>query len=244
MPWATAPAAGQAPWGAPTAQPPQPAWGSPATPGTPQPSYGANYGGGYPGGSYTGGGHAGGPAEPRKSSKVPVIIALVVLVALIVGVAIWVFGKSNGTPGNGSTSSTSQTSPTTAPTSTSTGGKTAIRVTQVGDCFELSTTANYTTPYAYAWVMPCTQPHDSEVVLNQSMTADSYPDDSQWDDWFHQYCYPAFESYVGSTIESTELDMQYIFPEPGGWDAGDHHMVCFVVDPMGDRTSSVKDSGE
>jgi len=108
----------------------------------------------------------------------------------------------------------------------------------------LSDSANYTTPYAYAWVLPCTQPHDSEVIFNQSMTASSYPDDTQWDAWFQQYCYPAFESYVGSTTDNTRLDMQYIYPQADTWSGGDQHLVCFVVDPDGDRTTSVKGSGE
>jgi len=121
-------------------------------------------------------------------------------------------------------------------------GSILARTVQPGSCFELSKTAD--ADYASIWVVDCTQPHDSEVFYNQTVTTDSYPTVAAWDALETSDCGPAFQTYVGSDMVSSSLKTQYIKPTSAAWDAGNRQLVCFVLDPAGDRQTSVANSHE
>jgi len=177
--------------------------------------------------------------EPRKRSKAPVVIIVTILVLALAGAALWYFwlrGTNLGRPGTGTS--------TAAQTDNGTGAKTATRLILPGSCFELAQTESSSPAYGYAWVVPCTQPHDSEVFYNQPVPNTTYPDEASWGDLATQYCDPAFQTYVGSDMNSSRLDVQYIRPTSQSWDAGNNQLVCFTVDPNGDRTTSVAGTGE
>jgi len=121
-------------------------------------------------------------------------------------------------------------------------GSTPTRTVQVGSCFELSKTAD--SNYGSIWVVDCTQPHDAEVFLNQTITEDSYPTAAAWDALEASDCGPAFQTYVGSEMVSSSLKTQYIKPTSDAWDAGNKQLICFALDPSGDRQTSVANSDE
>jgi len=176
---------------------------------------------------------------------VPVVVIVAVLVLALLGAAAWYFLLRDKTPSQPvNTDNPSATQTQTPGTATSEGVQTATRLVLTGSCFELSQTVASSPPNGYIWVVPCDQPHDAEVFANQSVTADTYPDDSNWADLATQYCGPAFSSYVGSDMGTSRLDVQYIRPTSTSWDAGNNQLVCFTVDPDGDRTSSVANTGE
>ena len=177
----------------------------------------------------------------RKKSKAPIIVIAVILVVALAAAALWFFWLRDNLPGS---SSGNTDNPTPAQTADGTGDKTATRLVLAGSCFELAQTEASSPAYGYVWVVPCTQPHDSEVFLNQAITDSTYPDDAGWDDLAGQYCDPAFKSYVGSDMDSSRLDVQYIRPTSQSWDAGNKQLVCFTVDPDGNRTTSVAGTGE
>jgi len=179
--------------------------------------------------------------QPRKRSKAPIIIIAVILIVALAAAALWFFWLRDNLPGS---SSGSTGNPTPAQTDNGTGVKTATRLVLPGSCFDLGQTASSSPAYGYAWVVPCTQPHDSEVFLNQAVTAAAYPDDAGWSALAGQYCDPAFKSYVGSDMSTSRLNVQYIRPTSQSWDAGNNQLVCFTVDPSGNRSTSVAGTGE
>lgn len=185
------------------------------------------------------------PAQSKRSKAPAVIIIVAVLVVALAAAAAWyfLFGGKNVLAGNNPAAN-----PTAAQTGSSPSGgagtQTATRLVLPGSCFELSQTVASTPANGYIWVVPCTQPHDSEVFANQAVTASSYPDDATWADMATTYCDPAFSTYVGSDMATSRLTVQYIRPTSQSWDAGNNQLVCFTVDPDGDRTSSVANSGE
>ena len=138
----------------------------------------------------------------------------------------------------------SEPSVTQTDTSTGNGVQTATRLVLQGSCFESSQAQTLSPDNSYVWVVPCTQPHDAEVFANQTVSAPSYPDEAGWTDLATKYCDPAFHTYVGSDMSTSSLDVQYIHPTSESWDAGNNQLVCFTVDPSGDRTTSVANSDE
>jgi len=121
-------------------------------------------------------------------------------------------------------------------------GSILTRTVQEGSCFELSKTADAN--YASIWVVDCTQPHDAEVFFNQAMVNLSYPTAADWDALEADDCGPVFQSYVGTDMVVSRLKTQYIKPTSDAWDAGNKQLICFAVDPDGDRQTSVANSHE
>jgi hypothetical protein len=57
-------------------------------------------------------------------------------------------------------------------------------------------------------------------------------------------CYDAFEPYVGSSWEWSDLDYGYFLPDQGEWTAGEHRVVCVVLPGTEDALhGSVQGSG-
>jgi len=162
------------------------------------------------------------------------------VIVAVAAAAFWFFYFRDNVPGTPGTTN----NPTPAQTGGGTGVQTATRLVLPGSCFSLAQTEASSPAYGYAWVVPCTQPHDSEVFLNQTITASTYPDEAGWGDLASQYCDPAFRTYVGSDMETSRLNVQYIRPTSQSWSAGNNTLVCFAVDPNGNRTTSVANTHE
>jgi len=88
----------------------------------------------------------------------------------------------------------------------------------------------------------CTKPHDSEVFLNQKMSAVTYPTHDDWTGLVQQYCLPAFASYIGVDYNDSSLDISYFYPSSTSWSQGDKTLTCYATDPSGGLTSSLKGS--
>lgn len=98
---------------------------------------------------------------------------------------------------------------------------------QVGDCFddpaEFGEIANVD-------AVPCAQPHDNEIYHTFDLPDGDFPGDTAIDDAAFSNCLPAFESYVGTTYESSSLDISYLSPTLDSWDAGDREIACLLYD--------------
>jgi hypothetical protein len=110
---------------------------------------------------------------------------------------------------------------------------------QVGDCLDLSAvTAEEVNSLP---VVPCSDPHDSEVYAEQTLTGDTYPADI--DDQVGQICYDAFEPYVGIAYEESILEVQPLTPTTTSWDGGDRVVQCVLVHPTEQVTGTLAGSG-
>jgi hypothetical protein len=199
----------------------------------------------------------------RAAVLFPALIAilLLVLVVLVVRGAAAKPGSEPPTPGvtlPGASRSPVETaslsevpsSPETASTpatSASPSGSPALPPVPVGQaaigtCFDEKTTAD--AGNQYVWPLNCTAAHDAEVYFNSPMDAGDYPADDAWSGYFQQYCVPAFAAYVGVGWDVSKLDTHFLHPSAKSWRAGDRLLTCYVVDPAGARTSSVKGSQE
>ncbi|MBN2624041.1 MAG: septum formation family protein, partial [Acidimicrobiales bacterium] len=53
-------------------------------------------------------------------------------------------------------------------------------------------------------------------------------------------CLPVFETFVGVPYEDSVLQVTWLEPTPGSWDAGDRELLCMLVDPAGEMTGSAQ----
>ncbi len=203
--------------------PSEPAWGAPSAPASPPPAdtWGAPSAP-APGGAPAGGWAPGTPltpsSRPRAASKVRSIIIIVVVLAVIVGaVAINLFGAK------------------------------PVGDLKVGDCFDVPTLASESDTVEDVQHHPCDQSHTGEVIFVGDFTGGTslYPGVSDFDTFVGNSCGPAFESYVGTSLDSdADLSIGYFYPLEDGWSNGDRSVTCYATRtddaPM---TKTVKGSG-
>lgn len=99
---------------------------------------------------------------------------------------------------------------------------------QAGDCFD-QPSAMATDEVAEVLsveAMACSEPHDFELFHTFELTATELPNDAEVQSDAREQCMAAFESYVGTPYEESELDFGALWPTEEGWEAGDHTVMC------------------
>jgi hypothetical protein len=110
-------------------------------------------------------------------------------------------------------------------------GELTVLKLQVGDCFDDpgAPTGTETVEVSSVEAKPCSEPHDFEVFHTFDVEAEELPSQSELLDEAGQRCLEAFEPFVGTPYEESELDVNFMFPMPESWEAGDRTVVCSVV---------------
>src|SRR6266704_2513826 len=126
------------------------------------------------------------------------------------------------------------------------GGSIAQFELRAGQCADGEVKAGRSYPTAKA--VACSGRHDFEVYETASTpgpdVADAgYPDPRDLAAFADDHCLLAFEAYVGSSIDDSDLDYAGVVPSRDAWDAGDHTVACALWQVDGDRLSgSARDS--
>lgn len=126
------------------------------------------------------------------------------------------------------------------------GGSIAQFELQAGQCADGEVKAGRSYPTAKA--LACSGRHDFEVYETASTpgpdVADAgYPDPRDLAAFADDHCLLAFEAYVGSSIDDSDLDYVGVVPSRDAWEAGDHTVACALWQVDGDRLSgSARDS--
>lgn len=91
-------------------------------------------------------------------------------------------------------------------------------------------------------LVPCDQPHDSEVYFVFSMPDDAdYPGDDALTDEAISRCQTAFEEFVGMSYDESELDYWWFTPTKATWNySGDRTTQCLVYSYDGDVTGTLE----
>jgi hypothetical protein len=115
---------------------------------------------------------------------------------------------------------------------------------QVGDCF---VSADIPASFDSITLIPCTSPHDAEVIYVFDMPDGSFDEDAI-DAAAEQECSKAMDDYVGpnwDTVTSEGLWYSSLTPSEGTWGQGDREICCVATTISGDNelTSSVKGMG-
>ncbi len=91
----------------------------------------------------------------------------------------------------------------------------------------------------------CTDEHEFEVIFVGSMPDGENPADDESAAFMADNCGPAFDAYVGTAYEESELDIYWFFPTREGWGEGDRSIQCTAYHPRIHRlTESIKGSNQ
>ena len=97
---------------------------------------------------------------------------------------------------------------------------------KVGICFDIPTATSIQTVEQH----PCNETHNAEVIFVGDHDGDTYPISLSLDRYIEDNCLPAFETYIGTDIESSaDLDIGYFYPDRDAWDSGDRTITCYVA---------------
>lgn len=89
----------------------------------------------------------------------------------------------------------------------------------------------------------CAEPHEGEIVGIGSLDRagdDPYPDEADVQQMVGEACTAKFESYVGESLDDSDLQMNFIYPSKQNWNRGDGAYLCIASRPDGELTDSVK----
>jgi hypothetical protein len=98
----------------------------------------------------------------------------------------------------------------------------------VGDCFDDEPSDEEVTEILDVPAVPCGEPHDNEVFHAFELRGDELPSDAEIEGQVDEECLPAFDRFVGSSYEDSELDLFAIWPTAASWAAGDREVLCAV----------------
>ena len=97
---------------------------------------------------------------------------------------------------------------------------------KVGTCFDIPTATSIQTVEQH----PCNESHNAEVIFVGDHDGTTYPISLALDRFVGENCEPAFETYIGTDIESSgDLVIGYFYPDRDGWDSGDRTITCYVA---------------
>jgi len=113
---------------------------------------------------------------------------------------------------------------------------------EVGQCVELDVDD---TEISSLPLVDCDEPHQAEVYLVEDIEGgDEIPDTDSLIARGQELCAgDAFEAYVGTSYEQSELEFYTVYPSEDTWEDGDREIVCLAIRPDGgDLTATVRDT--
>jgi hypothetical protein len=135
---------------------------------------------------------------------------------------------SRGAPSIGST--THPTSPR----------QVAIFKLRPGDCVDSPPAANVTLQYLP--VVPCSQPHNQEVIATRDLGPGPWPGDAAVKARSNKICTLEFAIYIGTPQSYSRYDLGWYAPPKDAWEGqgGDGSTQCVVSDSRGKTTGTLR----
>jgi hypothetical protein len=119
---------------------------------------------------------------------------------------------------------------------------------QVGDCFNSADLGEQITTVP---VVPCSDPHDSEIFAEFALDDGKFPGDSVIEDKAAEYCDPKFTEFFGISAADQNMDAEIVYawwpmtPTSLSWGTGDRLIQCIAApyDEGVQITGSIKGLG-
>ena len=122
------------------------------------------------------------------------------------------------------------------------GGEVGAFRLKVGDCLAAEAVGEVES----VPVVPCSEPHDSELFHSFMMPDGAYPGDAAVVEQAEMGCVGAFDAFIGLAYADSAWDITYVFPSEATWNGiGDREVLCGVF-PLTDEdtTGSAKGIAE
>lgn len=87
--------------------------------------------------------------------------------------------------------------------------------------------------------VPCSEPHDGEVVAIFDLSGSSFPGESKVQSDARDRCFKELDEYSPSTKEDDTIRMFYLHPTQASWERGDREVTCVAKFPA-KHTGSIK----
>ncbi|RKT07588.1 putative regulator of septum formation [Streptomyces sp. 3211.6] len=121
---------------------------------------------------------------------------------------------------------------------------------EVGDCFNASTAPKdyqrdkVTQGPLSVDIVPCDQPHQSEAYAVIALPDGPYPGESALLPLAREKCGgKTLSDYVGTDAKLSATLTEYFFgPSADNWKAGDRDLICYLSEPGGKTTGSLRAS--
>lgn len=90
----------------------------------------------------------------------------------------------------------------------------------------------------------CEKGHDAEIYLVKGLgEQQAWPGYDAVKKQAERACKVSFDDYVGESVDSSDFDYGFFFPDEAEWRDGEHRVICVVLPYIDDQlTGSVKDS--
>lgn len=109
---------------------------------------------------------------------------------------------------------------------------------KVGDCVNDADLGDVITSIP---IVPCTEPHDSEVYYELALPGSDFPGDDAVLEDAQTACFDAFETFTGIAGDDSELAFYPLTPTEDSWTQSNDRLVsCLIYDPAGQTTGSLE----
>ena len=93
-------------------------------------------------------------------------------------------------------------------------------------------------------IVDCGAPHANEVYGSYDIGGDDFPGAASVHAQADGICYDAFETYVGTTYETSVYDFSWYFPTEESWPIGGTNIICFAYNlDLTDIVGSIESTG-
>lgn len=115
---------------------------------------------------------------------------------------------------------------------------------KLGDCFkEPIAPPEGINEVAEVVVVPCSSPHQGEVIAGFDLPDGDYPGDDAVGTAGNERCTSEFATLIGTPFEESALDVSTYQPTESSWEElDDREVLCVVRDPAGPTTGTLKGS--
>jgi len=105
-------------------------------------------------------------------------------------------------------------------------GETTVFEVAVGDCLN---DAAQTGDVSAVPIVPCSEPHDSEIYAVIVMTDGEYPGDQPVVQQADDGCRAEFTAYIGVPAAQSRYMFNALYPTEDSWTGGDREILCRVA---------------
>lgn len=105
-------------------------------------------------------------------------------------------------------------------------GETTVFAISAGDCLNDASEAGDVSTVP---VVPCSEPHESEVYAVLVMENGDYPGDAAVAQQADDGCRAAFTTYIGVAASQSRYMFNALYPTEDSWIGGDREILCRVA---------------
>lgn len=114
-------------------------------------------------------------------------------------------------------------------------GSVSVDDLRTGDCLK---SVRESSALATVPAVPCSQPHQGEVVGEFNLSGASYPGESEIEVVALENCEAKLTAYAADNADEVE-DLYYLYPRNSDWRRGSRTVTCIAV--HADRTGSLRE---